>query len=84
LLVSWQDEPGQQTLSARFDGVNGALDMRAGNHRPEGFAVFYGRGVRHGQFSQGHIVDLAPTVLTYFGLTPPADMDGRALPGIFS
>ncbi|HEY7218964.1 MAG TPA: alkaline phosphatase family protein [Candidatus Binatia bacterium] len=84
LLVSWQDEPGQQTLSARFDGVNGALDMRAGNHRPEGFAVFYGRGVCHGQFSQGHIVDLAPTVLTYFGLTPPADMDGRALPGIFS
>jgi predicted AlkP superfamily phosphohydrolase/phosphomutase len=81
LLVSWQDEPGHRQ-SLPVDG--NALDPRAGNHRPEGFALFYGRGVRQGQSLQGHIVDLAPTVLKYFGLIPPADMDGRALPGIFS
>jgi len=52
-------------------------DPRSGNHRPEGFALFYGPGIGKGSVGEGHIVDIAPTILKYFGLTPSSDIEGR-------
>jgi predicted AlkP superfamily phosphohydrolase/phosphomutase len=81
LIVSWQDEHESGDGPARgIDGMqSGAPDPRSGNHRPEGFAIFYGPGTRSCGASPAHIVDIAPTVLGYFGLKPPRGIDGRDL-----
>jgi arylsulfatase A-like enzyme len=34
---------------------------------------------QHDIFKGGHIVDLAPTILTMQGVDPPTHMDGRVL-----
>ncbi|MGH7931127.1 MAG: hypothetical protein ACREQV_25420, partial [Candidatus Binatia bacterium] len=65
--------------------ISGELaDRRSGNHRSDGFALLYGPGVAKGQQSEGHLLDIAPTILKYFGLNAPADFDGRPLAGFFS
>jgi predicted AlkP superfamily phosphohydrolase/phosphomutase len=51
-----------------------------GNHRPSAFAMAVGPEVPHGKILDGtSILDLAPTILTYFGITPPDYMNGRVL-----
>jgi len=51
-----------------------------GNHRPNAFLLSYGRGVTAGDGDDaGHIVDIAPTILTLLGIDPPAHFEGRAL-----
>jgi len=81
LVVSWQDGPQLHEARAEALGRNNgcAADHRSGNHRPEGFAIFYGPGVKKAQTAKGHITNIAPTILEYFGLTPPATMAGRNL-----
>jgi predicted AlkP superfamily phosphohydrolase/phosphomutase len=84
LIVCWHSGPEVRTPAAAdpVGQMNGcAADHRSGNHRPEGFALFCGPGVKKAQTSQGHITDIAPTILKYFGLTPPATMAGRDLLG---
>ena len=52
-----------------------------GNHRPNAFLLGYGRDVTAGAgLDGGHIVDLAPTILTMLGVDPPPHFEGRALP----
>lgn len=49
-----------------------------GNHRPDAFVIARGPGIAEGsRLDSGHIVDLAPTVMTMLGVDPPAHMDGR-------
>jgi predicted AlkP superfamily phosphohydrolase/phosphomutase len=49
-----------------------------GNHRPNAFVIARGPGVAGGTLlNQGHIVDLAPTIMTMIGVDPPSHMDGR-------
>ncbi len=53
-------------------------DPRPGTHTGPGFVLAAGPGVRPGQALQGgNILDLAPTVMQYFGVTAPAHMRGR-------
>ncbi len=48
------------------------------SHRPNGFAVIRGAGVRADEwFFGGDILGLAPTILHLFGLPLGADMEGR-------
>jgi hypothetical protein len=57
----------------------------AGDHRMHG--IFVGRGpmLRRGVRVDGaRIIDCAPTILWTFGVTPPADMDGRVLNELFA
>jgi predicted AlkP superfamily phosphohydrolase/phosphomutase len=52
-----------------------------GNHRPNAFLLGYGRDVTAGAaLDGGHIVDIAPTILTMLGVDPPRHLEGRALP----
>lgn len=56
-----------------------------GNHRPNAFAALAGPGVPRGRTLEGaSILDLAPSILRYFGVDPPAHMDGRVLDEIGS
>lgn len=50
-------------------------------HRPDGILIVAGPGVPAGApISDANIIDLAPTILSLLGISPPSDMDGRALP----
>ncbi len=52
----------------------------SGCHRPQGLLLISGRGVTPGMtIESAGIMDLAPTVLEWFGLPAPPEMDGRAL-----
>jgi predicted AlkP superfamily phosphohydrolase/phosphomutase len=84
LIVTWRDEVNRSDSLLKACIKNGDLpDPRSGNHRPEGFALFYGPGFGKGSVGEGHIVDIAPTILKYFGLTPPSDIDGQPLGQVY-
>jgi predicted AlkP superfamily phosphohydrolase/phosphomutase len=49
-----------------------------GNHRPTAFALARGPHIAEGEvLVGGHIVDIAPTILTMLGVDSPQHMDGR-------
>ncbi|MFO7967353.1 MAG: alkaline phosphatase family protein [Archaeoglobaceae archaeon] len=52
-------------------------------HTMDGIFLAYGKGIKEGQKIHGSIYDLAPTILSLFGLSAP-DMDGRTLKEIFN
>jgi predicted AlkP superfamily phosphohydrolase/phosphomutase len=81
LLVLWRHETQASTVcSDEIGRISVAFpDQRAGNHKPHGFAIICGHGVDRGQNTSGLIVDIAPTILRYFGLDMPASIDGRPL-----
>ena len=58
---------------ARGRGMNGT-------HRPEGFFVFSGPGVRPGRYEPGaDLADFAPTLMAHLGERPATPMEGRVL-----
>jgi hypothetical protein len=58
----------------------------SGTHEraPDGFLIAYGRGVRTGRLSRSSVLDVAPTILYYFGLPIGRDMDGYARTDLFT
>jgi predicted AlkP superfamily phosphohydrolase/phosphomutase len=82
LVVVWRQPPADVVQSPAF-GRLGPLPFRdTGGHRPEGFLIAYGDGIAaDGTLEQGHVIDLAPTILSRMGLSPPAHMEGKALLG---
>jgi hypothetical protein len=58
----------------------------SGSHEraPDGFLLAYGRQVAKGNFLRASVVDIAPTVLYYFGLPIARDLDGFARTDIFT
>ena len=58
---------------ARGRGMNGT-------HRPEGFFVFSGPGVRPDRYEPGaDLADFAPTLMAHLGERPATPMEGRVL-----
>ena len=51
---------------------------------PDGFLLAYGSPVAQGQLPRGALVDVAPTILYYFGVPVGRDMDGRPRTDIFA
>jgi predicted AlkP superfamily phosphohydrolase/phosphomutase len=50
------------------------------NHAQHGLFILYDPRRKHGRKVQGtHAMDIAPTVLDWFGLPVPADMQGKAV-----
>ena len=58
----------------------------SGTHEraPDGFLMAYGSAVRPGRLPRASVLDVAPTVLYFFGLPIGRDMDGFARTDIFS
>ena len=58
----------------------------SGSHEraPDGFVLAYGRQVAKGNLLRASVVDIAPTVLYYFGLPIARDLDGFARTDIFT
>jgi predicted AlkP superfamily phosphohydrolase/phosphomutase len=51
-----------------------------GTHRPEGIVAMAGAGITPGRTLKADLYDVAPTVLSLFGLPIPAHMEGSPLP----
>jgi predicted AlkP superfamily phosphohydrolase/phosphomutase len=51
---------------------------------PDGFLFAFGSDVRPGRHPRGSVVDVAPTILYFFGLPVARDMDGFARTDIFT
>ena len=65
--------------------VRGEPDW-TGTHEngPDGFLLAYGTNVAIGQLARGSIVDVAPTILYYYGIPVGRDMDGYARTDLFA
>jgi predicted AlkP superfamily phosphohydrolase/phosphomutase len=85
LCVRWNDDeptpaidyPGHGTVTGTPKDIG-----RSGNHRPRGFLVGVGPGLRPGVRAEGDILDIAPTVFALLGAEAPGDWDGEVLTGI--
>ncbi len=51
-----------------------------GTHRPEGIVSLCGPAIAPGRTLHANLVDIAPTVLAFFGLPTPGDIEGAPLP----
>ena len=68
-----------------LERVVGDRDLSGSHERaPDGFVIAYGRQVAKGNFPRASVVDIAPTVLYYFGLPIARDLDGFARTDIFT
>ena len=58
----------------------------SGTHEraPDGFLLAFGSDVKPGRYPRGSVVDVAPTLLYYYGLPIGRDMDGFARTDIFT
>jgi hypothetical protein len=88
IIINWNDDAQITTdlLTAKYGLARSALPPYAvtpyytGNHRSNAFSVAVGPEIRPGQILNGtSILDLAPTILDYLGVTPPAYMTGKVL-----
>jgi predicted AlkP superfamily phosphohydrolase/phosphomutase len=81
LTVIWNNEAEiREVYSDRLGLVCEApVDPRTGTHYPLSFMAARGPRSQRGKIQGGHIADLAPTLLAYFGINSASEMDGRAL-----
>jgi predicted AlkP superfamily phosphohydrolase/phosphomutase len=88
VVINWNDRAGITTeLATSKYGVvchpqpgHAVAPFYSGNHRPNAFGLAVGPGIAGGATLEGaHILDLAPTILTCFGIEVPAYMTGRVL-----
>jgi hypothetical protein len=67
-----------------LERVAGDRELSGSHERaPDGFVLAYGRHVSKGHRSRASVVDIAPTILYYFGLPIARDLDGFARTDIF-
>ena len=68
-----------------LERVMGDPELSGSHERaPDGFVMAYGRQVGKGNFLRASVVDIAPTVLYYFGLPIARDLDGFARTDMFT
>jgi predicted AlkP superfamily phosphohydrolase/phosphomutase len=88
VIIHWNDDARLTTelLTKKYGMARSAQPGYAlspyysGNHRPSAFTLAAGPDIAAGQVLKGTtILDLAPTILTLLGITPPAHMEGRVL-----
>ena len=76
-------QPGRPVVAGRASSP--APGELTGVHRYDGVLLMMGRAFKSGVTIHGaRIIDLAPTILSFFGLPIPDDMDGRVLIESFS
>jgi len=81
LMVVWQDEYATDVMESPEYGRIGPLPpYRAGSHRSEGFLLATGPGIpQSASLSDGHVLDLAPTILALMGVPIPDHLEGKPL-----
>jgi predicted AlkP superfamily phosphohydrolase/phosphomutase len=88
IIINWNDDAKISTelltkkhgMARSAQPAYGIMPYYTGNHRPNAFAVAVGPEVPGGQVLSGaSILDLAPTILSYFGINPANYMKGKVL-----
>ena len=86
-LVLYTDRARYVSFGHADFGSNQIVDPsigQTGHHHLTGVLVLKGPGVRHGlTLDKASILDLAPTILNYMGLSIPKHMDGQTLKKAF-
>jgi predicted AlkP superfamily phosphohydrolase/phosphomutase len=80
LIVSWANSRRITEVWSADTGLvsEASPDSRSGNHHAAGFFIMTGPEIGRGSVPDArHICDIAPTMLAFFGLTPPEHMDGN-------
>lgn len=72
-------EKNEETYSTVVPGS----DFHAGRHHPEGILVLTGPGIKPRSDLEIDLIDIAPTLLSYLGVHPGEEMDGRVRHGLF-
>ncbi|ELZ98894.1 hypothetical protein C440_01020 [Haloferax mucosum ATCC BAA-1512] len=71
----------ENSLSVHIGDAFGAPEPW--NHKPDGIVAVAGDGVdTAADLSDAHLFDVAPTVLSTFGIAPDEEMDGTTLPAV--
>jgi predicted AlkP superfamily phosphohydrolase/phosphomutase len=80
-LIAPPDEPYwvRCKLSPGRDWIEADPAM-PGTHRPEGVIALAGPGIEPGRTLNAQLRDVAPTILTWFGLPIPSHVEGEPLP----
>jgi predicted AlkP superfamily phosphohydrolase/phosphomutase len=80
-LIAMPDEPYwvRTKLTANKDWVEPDPNL-PGTHRPEGLVALAAPGIAPGRNLNADLIDIAPTVLSLFGLPIPAFIEGHSLP----
>jgi len=81
----WAEAVPGVELSARFGETWERRPPEKGagwivNHRQHGIFAFYGRDVDGHTVDAARIYDMCPTILSFFNVPPPPDIDGHVLP----
>lgn len=86
IIVRWRgDAPITGLRSEKLGTLKGkSHHERSGAHRPHGFFIAKGKGIKAGEkIEGGHIMDIAPTLLHLLKQPVPEAMDGKVLKGVF-
>lgn len=80
LIVDWHPEPADVIDSPTFGRFGPVQYMRTGGHVEEGFVIMIGPDIPAGsRLADGHVLDLAPSILKMLGAPLPDYLDGRPL-----
>ena len=82
IIIKWEGEnPIESLYSVRIGTIQGELpDKRSGAHQTYGFIIANGKNIKPLKQLEGkNILDIAPTILHYFNVPIPDDIDGEVL-----
>ncbi|MFM1843603.1 MAG: hypothetical protein RLZZ490_2346 [Cyanobacteriota bacterium] len=81
LIVVWQEKYATDVADSPDYGRIGPFPpYRAGSHRAEGFILATGSNIQpDSSSSDGHVLDLAPTILDLMGAPIPEHLEGKPL-----
>ena len=88
IIINWNDDAKVTTelLTKKYGIARSAQPGYAltpyytGNHRPNAFTIALApKSAAEQSLREPASLDLAPTILTYFGITPPDYMEGKVL-----
>lgn len=88
LIIRWAETPAasrRAVTSPEFGTIpwptpGSNPEGRSGNHRPDGFFMMAGEGIKSGNINSVHILDIAPTILHLLGQPVMPGMEGRVFP----
>ncbi len=68
-----------QNVKELFQKIDKRFDFAIGKHDEEGILIINGEGINPSKINDASLKDIVPTLLKYFGLPIPKEIDGKPL-----